>query len=185
MAFRARPRSDRTWWPGRWPPRFRSSHSKGRLAALIKICLVAGVITWLPTLRAGLATPLNAWEHRCVEEEDNSTRVCTTEIAMQYDEHDFLFYFARGPSGPIPFIVQSEGLDFQRMAVTVDDKDTLEADRCEVGVCFFEAQKSHKLIRLFRKGKAAHVLIEAAGSRVLFDAELTLTGFTAAYRRYR
>jgi hypothetical protein len=105
-----------------------------------------------------MATPLNAWEHRCVEEDDSH---------------------ARGPAGPVPFIAQSEGADFQRMVMTVDGKDVLEADRCEAGMCFYEAGKSHKLIRLFRKGKTG------VGGGVLINEELTLTGFTAAYRRYR
>ncbi len=182
MAFRAWTRSYWTRWR---PTQPRPGRFAGKSTALTALCLTAGFLFWPSAIPEGMATPLNAWEHRCVGEDDSAARVCTTEIVMRYHEHDFLFYFARGPAGPVPFIAQSDGLGFGRMVVTVDGKDVLEADRCEVGMCFFEERKSHKLIRLFRKGKTAHVLIEDLGSRTLFDAELTLTGFTAAYRRYR
>jgi hypothetical protein len=183
MACPARQHIDRARWP---TPSARGSFGFG--FAVLRNKLLAtffALIFWTLTSPSGMATPLNAWEHRCVEEDDSQARICSTEIVLQYRGRDFVLYFARGPAGPVPFIAQSEGADFRRMVMTVDGKDILEADRCEAGMCFYEAGKSHKLIRLFRKGNTAHVLIEGVGGEVLISEELTLAGFTAAYRRYR
>ena len=123
MICQARPQVDRTHRlrpPGSQPLQ-RGYPIRGFTAFLIAIFLAAGWLVWTLALPTGMATPLNAWEHRCVEEDDTSARICTTEIAMHYGDRDFLFYFARGPSGPVPFIVQSDGAGFQRMVVTVDE----------------------------------------------------------------
>ena len=136
-------------------------------------------------LSPAIATPLDAWEMRCVSEDQSAEKICATEIHKSYDGRDFIFYFARGPKGPVPFVAVSEGAPFRRMSVRVDEETPINADRCEEGMCFFKAGKSKKLVQLFRKGKTAFIMIEGPDRIRLFDAEITLYGFTSAYKRYR
>lgn len=131
------------------------------------------------------ATPLDSWEMRCISDEEQGQEVCATELHARYGGRDFIFYFARGPVGPVPFVAVSEGAPFRQMTVKVDDEPPLDADRCDDGMCFFEASKSRKLVQLFRKGAKALVMIEGPEAPRLFDAEITLSGFTSAYKRYR
>jgi invasion protein IalB len=154
--------------------------------------LVAAVVAMLMGLEPdggyvapATATPLDAWEMRCVSEDQSDQEICATEIHKTYGGRDFIFYFARGPKGPVPFVAVSEGAPFRRMSVKVDEETPIDADRCEQGMCFFKADKSKKLVQLFRKGKAAHIEIKGPEGVRLFDAEITLYGFTSAYKRYR
>jgi len=68
--------------------------------------------------------------------------------------------------------------------VKVDDEDAMKADNCIDGICYFEAEKSRLLLRQFRGGRTAHVTINDRQGRPLFDAPITLMGFSAAYKRY-
>ena len=81
-------------------------------------------------------------------------------------------------------IKPSESLLGWRMTVRVDDQPPLATENCETGMCYFDVAKSKKLLRQFRRGRSARILIMGSGSRVLFDGEITLIGFTAAFRRY-
>ena len=63
-------------------------------------------------------------------------------------------------------------------------EDVLEADNCVDGICYFEESKSRLLLRQFRGGRTAHVTIKDRQGRELFDAPITLMGFSAAYKLY-
>ena len=152
---------------------------------LLRIFGFAAVCLFAAGGESTLATPLNAWEHRCISDDDSNEKVCATEFHTRFEERDFVFYFARGPAGPVPFVAQSDDAPFRRMTVKVDDEPDIDADRCEVGFCYFGAEKSRKLINLFRKGLKALVVIEGPGKNRLFDAPITLSGFSSAYKRYR
>jgi invasion protein IalB len=130
------------------------------------------------------ATPLNSWEYHCVIEDGSSEEVCTTELRSQDKDTEAIFYFARGPKGPVPFVALSETVPFGALKVQVDDEAPLKADSCEDGVCYFEAEKSRLLLQQFRSGRSAHIVIDAPDGRNLFDADITLIGFTAAYKLY-
>ncbi len=133
------------------------------------------------------ATPLNAWEMRCIQDDDNGTRLCAVELHAQAKGRDFIFYFARGRRGPVPFVAATTALSppFFDMEVAVDGEAPLKADFCEKDVCYYEEQKSKRLIKLFKKGSEAHITIRDPNSKKLFDSAITLAGFSAAYKRYR
>jgi len=130
------------------------------------------------------ATPLNSWEHHCIVEDDSDEEVCTTELRSQDRDTEAIFYFARGPKGPVPFVALSEHTAFGALTVQVDEEEPLVADSCKDGICFFEAEKSHQLLQQFRSGRAAHIVIDAPDGHNLFDADITLMGFSAAYKLY-
>jgi hypothetical protein len=149
--------------------------------------LVAGALIAVTVMGHGLpvsATPLNSWEHHCVAEDEGNAKVCTTELRSRDRDIEAIFYFARGPNGPVPFVALSEQAKFGALTVQVDDKDSLEADSCTDGVCYFEADKSRLLIKQFRGGRKAHVVIDAPDGQTLFDSDITLMGFSAAYKLY-
>lgn len=131
-----------------------------------------------------MATPLDSWEHRCVAEDDSDDKVCTTELRSRDKDIEAIFYFARGPNGPVPFVALSEEAKFGRLSVKVDDEGALEADSCDDGICYFETEKSSQLLRQFRGGRAAHIVIDGPDGQTLFDSEITLMGFSAAYKLY-
>ena len=151
----------------------------GRLAVLPLIFLF--LVLTVPAA----ATPLDAWEHRCFLDEEGETKVCATELHADYQGQDYIFYFARGPKGPVPFIAISQDQPFSRMTVKVDDQEPLETEACERGMCFFEEKKSHLLIKQFRAGAEAWVEIEGKAHEPLFARAITLKGFTSAYKLYR
>lgn len=131
-----------------------------------------------------LATPLNSWEHTCFKGEGSPGQVCTTELHTVYDGAEFVFYFARGPKGTAPLVAQGGELAFTAMTIAVDENEPVAADNCATGSCHFEAKKSKKLLRQFRKGQIAKIEIMGEGPDRLFDGTITLLGFTAAYQRY-
>jgi invasion protein IalB len=133
---------------------------------------------------ASMATPLDSWEHHCTIDEGTKEAVCTTEIRSHDKKTEAIFYFARGPRGPVPFVAHSEEQSFGALTVKVDDEDVLEADNCVDGICYFEESKSRLLLRQFRGGRTAHVTIKDRQGRELFDAPITLMGFSAAYKLY-
>ena len=131
-----------------------------------------------------MATPLDSWEHHCTVDEGTKEEVCTTEIRSRNKNTEAIFYFARGPRGPVPFVAHSEEQSFGALTVKVDDEEVMEADNCVDGICYFEEAKSRLLLRQFRGGRTAHVTIKDRQGRELFDAPITLMGFTSAYKRY-
>ena len=131
------------------------------------------------------ATPLNAWDLRCIKEDDSKQSVCSTEIHTRFNDKDFLFYFARGPVGPVPFIAHADNLHFSKMTVSVDDKAPLEADSCEIEICYYDRKKSRTLIKQFTRGQSAKIIILGPDGITHFDGTITLIGFSSAYKRYR
>ena len=144
-------------------------------------CLACAVLVHCPALQA---TPLDSWEYHCVAEDDSDSEVCTTELRSRDKDTEAIFYFARGPKGPVPFVAISEEAAFGALQVQVDDEEPLQADSCEDGICYFEADKSRQLLRQFQSGRSAHIVIDAPDGRNLFDADITLMGFSAAYKLY-
>ena len=132
-------------------------------------------------------TPLNAWELRCVQDDEDGTKLCAVELHAQEHGRDFIFYFARGRRGPVPFVAATTVVSppFFEMEVAVDGEAPLQADFCEKDVCYYAEKKSRRLIRLFKKGRAAHITIRDPSAKKLFDSVITLAGFSAAYKRYR
>jgi len=131
-----------------------------------------------------LATPLDSWEHHCIGEDNSDDQICTTELRSDDKGTEAIFYFARGPKGPAPFVASSESTAFGAMTVQVDDEEPLVADSCDDGICYYKAEKSERLLKLFRNGRTAHVVIDAPDGQNLFDADITLIGFSAAYKLY-
>ena len=86
------------------------------------------------------ATPLNSWEHTCFKGEGSPGQVCTTELHTVYEGEEFVFYFARGPKGAAPLVVQGGELAFTTMTITVDENEPVAADNCVIGSCHFEAR---------------------------------------------
>ncbi len=152
-------------------------------AVLIPVALGVILLCLLGPHQAA-AVPLNSWEHYCFTDENEDGRVCTTELRAVYDDQEFVFYFARGPRGPVPLVVMGTQETLREMTVKVDDQAPLSTENCETGMCYFDVAKSKKLLRQFRRGRSARILILGSGSQVLFDDEITLIGFTAAFRRY-
>ncbi len=149
------------------------------LALLLAVPLALSAIARLS------ATPFDSWEPHCYLDEGSQAKICTTELRAMADDREFVFYFARGPSGPVPLIAQADGLDLLDMTVTVDEEAPVVADRCEAALCVFESKKSRHLVRTFKKGRSVHVVIHGRDNRILFDQAITLVGFSAAYSRYR
>ena len=68
--------------------------------------------------------------------------------------------------------------------VKVDDKDAVKADICDVGMCYFELEKSATLLKQFRKGRKARVSIVDDTLDSILDKDISLRGFTASYAKF-
>lgn len=150
--------------------------------------ILAAVSAFLHALTLALpalANPMNSWEHTCFKGEESPGQICTTELRALYEGEEFVFYFARGPNGPVPLVALGGELPFTAMTVAVDDQEPVTADSCATGSCHFKAKKSKVLLRQFRKGKFAKIMILGEAAAPLFDGTITLLGFNAAYQRYR
>lgn len=132
------------------------------------------------------ANPINSWEHRCFSQEETTRdMVCATELRARDSDKEILLYFARGRSGPIPLVAQGENLPFSEMVVWVDDQSPVKADHCRDSLCYYEKEKAHRLIRQFKRGKSATVQITGPENHIVFQQDITLMGFTAAFGMYR
>ena len=130
------------------------------------------------------ADELEIWYYQCMEDEESSERICTTEIATSVDNQDFLVYFVHGKSGKSPLVVSGDEQKFASLTIRVDDRDAIEADNCDVGLCYFEIEKSKRLLKQFRKGRRARISILDDRFDTVLDTEITLRGFTASYARH-
>ena len=148
-----------------------------RVSALFTLaCLVA--------LDAGArANELEVWNYQCMEDEESSEKICTTEIATSSGDQDFIIYFVHRKDGVSPLVVAGDEQKFSSLIIRVDDKDAVEADECDVGWCYFEAEKSGRLLKQFRKGRRARVSILDHRLDTILDTEITLRGFTASYAK--
>ena len=132
--------------------------------------------------RAG-ADELDIWYYQCMEDEENSDRICTTEIATSFDNQDFLVYFVHGKGGKSPLVVSGDEQRFSTLTIRVDDRDSIEADKCDIGLCYFEIEKSKILLKQFRKGRRARISILDDRFDIVLDTEITLRGFTASFAK--
>jgi invasion protein IalB len=124
------------------------------------------------------------WYYQCMEDEENSERICTTEIVASDGGRDFLIYFAHDKGGKSPLVVTGEALKFAGTTIKVDREDPVQADKCDVGMCYFELEKSRLLLRQFRKGRRARVSIIDDALEFILDKEVTLRGFSATYAKF-
>ncbi len=148
-----------------------------RVLALLALALFAA-----PDMGAG-ANELEVWYYQCMEDEESSEKICTTEIATSSGDRDFIIYFVHRKDGVSPLVVASDEQEFSSLIIRVDDKDAIEADECDVGWCYFEAEKSGRLLKQFRKGRRARVSILDRRLDTILDTEITLRGFTASYAK--
>ncbi len=129
------------------------------------------------------ANEFEVWYSQCMEDEESSEKICTTEITTSSGDQDFVIYFVHRKDGGAPLVVAGDEQDFFSLTIRVDDKDAVEADECEVGWCYFEAEKSGRLLKQFRKGRRARISILDRDLDTILDTEITLRGFTASYAR--
>ena len=148
-----------------------------RVLALLALALFAA-----PDMGAG-ANELEVWYYQCMEDEESSEKICTTEIATSSGDRDFIIYFVHRKDGVSPLVVAGDEQEFSSLIIRVDDKDAIEADECDVGWCYFEAEKSGRLLKQFRKGRRARVSILDHRLDTILDTEITLRGFTASYAK--
>ncbi|MEM7173372.1 MAG: invasion associated locus B family protein [Pseudomonadota bacterium] len=127
---------------------------------------------------------MNSWEHRCFANDTGEDKICATELHARENGQELVLYFARGKTGPVPLVAQGQVGEYREMTIRVDDLDPVPADHCQKAFCYYEKEKSHQLIRQFKRGRIAQILIEDQKSGVLFQTEITLMGFSAAFGMY-
>ena len=93
-------------------------------------------------------------------------------------------HFAHNPQGPAPLVVIGLEEKFIDFTITVDDKDPMTADQCDVGICYFDGEKSVELLKQFKRGKKAHLKLIMDGAEILLDQEVTLRGFSVAFAKF-
>ena len=130
------------------------------------------------------ADELDIWYYQCMEDEESSERICTTEIATSFGNQDFLVYFVHGKGGKSPLVVSGDEQRFSSLIIQVDGKDTIEADNCDIGLCYFEVEKSKSLLKQFRDGRRARISILDDRFETVLDTEITLRGFTASFAKH-
>ncbi len=130
------------------------------------------------------ANELEIWRYQCMVDEESSEKICTTEIATSSSDRDFIVYFVHNKDGGSPLVVAGDEQRFSSLTIRVDDKDAIEADQCDIGWCYFEAEKSGRLLTQFRKGRRARISILDDRLDTILDTEITLRGFTASYARH-
>ncbi len=142
-------------------------------------------LAWFGPFDAGTrANELEVWYYQCMEDEESSETICTTEMATSSGDQDFIVYFVHREDGGSPLVVAGDEQRFSSLIIWVDDKDPIEADECDIGWCYFEAEKSGRLLTQFRKGRRARVSILDDRLDTILDTEITLRGFTASYSKY-
>lgn len=127
---------------------------------------------------------VEVWNFQCMEDDDSGEKICTTEIAASEDGGDFLIYFVHAKGGKSSLVVTGEERKFAATTIKVDKEDPVQADECEVGMCYFKPEKSRLLLRQFRKGRRARVSIIDDALEFILDQEVTLRGFSATYAKY-
>ncbi len=132
----------------------------------------------------GRAEEAEVWAFQCMEDEATAEKICTTELATSDNGRDFLIYFVHNAGGPSPLVVSGAERRLTSTTVKVDKKDPVQADECDIGLCYFELEKSRLLLRQFRKGYSARISVTGEDSELLLDKEITLLGFSAAYAKF-
>ncbi len=124
------------------------------------------------------------WNAQCMEDDDSAETICTTEIAASSGEEDFLIYFVHNKGGQSPLVVTGGEQHYAGATIKVDREDPVRADVCDVGMCYFELEKSQLLMRQFQKGRRARVSIINNDLDFILDQDITLRGFSAAYAKF-
>ena len=156
------------------------------MAGSLKILMLVATAGLAPLGGGASAAEVEAeaWNFQCMEDEDSGEKICTTEIAASDDGGDFLIYFVHAKGGKSSLVVTGEELKFAATTIKVDKEDPVQADECEVGMCYFDLDKSRLLLRQFRKGRRARVSIINDALEFILDQEVTLRGFSATYAKY-
>ncbi len=154
------------------------------MAGSSKVLALFALALFVPLDTGTRATELDAWYYQCMEDKDSFETLCTTEIAISSGDQEFIVYFVHRKDGGSPLVVSGDEQRFSKLTIRTDDNDAIEADQCDVGWCYFEAEKSGRLLKQFRKGHRARVSILDHRLDTILDAEITLRGFTASYARY-
>ncbi len=148
---------------------------------VLALFVVAGFVALDTGARAN---EFEVWYYQCMEDEESSEKICTTEIATSSGDEDFVIYFVHRKDGKAPLVVAGDEQKFSSLIIQVDDKDSIEADECDIGWCYFEAEKSGKLLTQFRKGRRARISILDNRLQSILDTEFTLRGFAASYAKH-
>ncbi len=153
---------------------------------ILMLIAAAGLAPFGPALFGGGArgAEAEAWNFQCMADEDSAVKICTTEIVASDGGRDFLIYFVHDKGGKSPLVVTGEELKFTATTIKVDREDPVQADECEVGMCYFELEKSRLLLRQFRKGRRARVSIIDDALEFILDQEVSLRGFSATYAKF-
>ncbi len=138
---------------------------------------------FVPLDTGARATELDVWYYQCIEDEDSSEKLCTTEITTSSGDQDFIVYFVHRKDGGSPLVVSGDEQRFSKLTIRTDNNDAIEADQCDVGWCYFEAEKSVRLLKQFRKGRRARASIIDDRLDTILDTEITLRGFSASYAK--
>lgn len=158
------------------------------MAGSLKILMLVAAAGLAPlgggTRAAEAEVEVETWNFQCMEDDDSGEKICTTEIAASDDGSDFLIYFVHAKGGKSSLVVTGEERKFAATTIKVDKEDPVQADECEVGMCYFKLEKSRLLLRQFRKGRRARVSIIDDALEFILDQEVTLRGFSATYAKY-
>ncbi len=154
------------------------------MAGSSRVLALFALALFVPLDAGARATELDVWYYQCMEGEESSEKLCTTEIAISSGNQDFIVYFVHRKDGGSPLVVSGDEQRFSKLTIRTDDNDAIEADQCDVGWCYFEAEKSGTLLKQFRKGRRARVSILDHRLDTILDAEITLRGFMASYARH-
>ena len=153
------------------------------MAGCSRVLALIGLALFAPLDAGARANELEVWYYQCMVDDESSEEICTTEIATSSGNLDFIVYFVHRKDGVSPLVVAGDDQRFSSLIIRVDDKDPIEADECDVGWCYFEAEKSGRLLKQFRKGRRARVSILDDRLDTILDTEITLRGFTASYSK--
>lgn len=154
------------------------------MSEFLWVLVVFALVLFAPLDGPARANELEIWYYQCMEDEENSERICTTEIATSAGDQDFLVYFVHSKGGKSPLVVSGDEQEFSSLTIRVDDKDAFDADECDIGLCYFKIEKSAKLLKLFRKGRRARISILDDRLGTILDTEITLRGFSASYAKH-
>ncbi len=139
-------------------------------------------VLWIIILPIGAATA-ESWDHFCITDMESEETLCTTELSASFNGAEFVFYFAHTSEGNPPFVAAGPERLYSNMTIQVDDEAALSADSCEIGLCFLKTEKSGVLLEQFKRGRKAHIVMEASQRSIGFDREISLAGFSAAFNR--
>jgi hypothetical protein len=137
------------------------------------------------------ATEIDSWEFQCmpiydtISEDELVGDLCTTEITTRFEGRDFVIYFAHNRNWNSPLVVSGPEELFIDAIVEVQGMKPVNADNCEIGLCYFELKKSRLLVQQFIKGISVHITISTDHAKTILDKELTLSGFLAAFWEFR